>query len=567
LEEYPKPELAGMLKREGFKALAAIPSIHHERVLGRYGHGRRNDKPFTEKELRLLTGIGEQLGTAVANALLYEKTRLLARQMEAIFDAAQEGFLLVGCDNHILSFNRAFAQLLDVEPNDLAGKRCEFISEQLKQKVKDKNLGDLLEHINLIETNPNEMIEVEFEMTEPNRILSCYSRPVFDEHNNRLGRMWMLRDITEERSRQEEMLQLERFNALGEIAGGVAHDLNNTLLSIIGYAELLTHAGLDERSKTFAERILTSARDAAHIVTRMRAFYRAHRESSKRTLIDINQLLKQVVDLTSNRWKDDAERKGITIKVVTDFKDVPQIEGIAPELRQAFINIILNAIDAMPDGGTLTISTWQDSSQVCVAISDTGIGMDKSIQNQIFKPFFTTKEKGTGLGLSITDRVLKELGGTISVESNPGNGSRFIVCLPSRSIKSKPPEENESFEPHALRILLIDDDSRSLEVLKEMLKALGHEVVTAGDGIKGMNKFRQRLFDLVITDLGMPGMNGFQVAEAIHAIAPQKPVILLTGWGDTFEEEQLQHTGISNILRKPTTLKTLQEILSKVVSK
>ena len=314
-----------MLKREGFKALAAIPLIHHERVLGRFGLGRRNDKPFTEKELRLLTGIGEQLGTAVANALLYEKTRLLARQMEAIFDAAQEGFLLVGCDNHILSFNRAFAQLLDVEPNDLAGKRCEFISEQLKQKVKDKNLGDLLEHINLIETNPNEMIEVEFEMTEPNRILSCYSRPVFDEHNNRLGRMWMLRDITEERSRQEEMLQLERFNALGEIAGGVAHDLNNTLLSIIGYAELLTHAGLDERSKTFAERILTSARDAAHIVTRMRAFYRAHRESSKRTLIDINQLLKQVVDLTSNRWKDDAERKGITIKVVTDFKDVPQI--------------------------------------------------------------------------------------------------------------------------------------------------------------------------------------------------------------------------------------------------
>ena len=555
-----------MLKREGFKALAAIPLIHHERVLGRFGLGRRNDKPFTEKELRLLTGIGEQLGTAVANALLYEKTRLLARQMEAIFDAAQEGFLLVGCDNHSLSFNRAFAQLLDVEPNDLAGKRCEFISEQLKQKVKDKNLGDLLEHINLIETNPNEMIEMEFEMTEPNRILSCYSRPVFDEHNNRLGRMWMLRDITEERSWQEEMLQLERFNALGEIVGGVAHDLNNTLLSIIGYAELLTHAGLDERSKTFAERILTSARDAAHIVTRMRAFYRAHRESSKRTLIDINQLLKQVVDLTSNRWKDDAERKGITIKVVTDFKDVPQIEGIAPELRQAFINIILNAIDAMPDGGTLTISTWQDSSQVCVAISDTGIGMDKSIQNQIFKPFFTTKEKGTGLGLSITDRVLKEHGGTISVESNPGNGSRFIVCLPGRSIKPKPPKENESFEPHALRILLIDDDSRSLEVLKEMLKALGHEVVTARDGIKGMNKFRQRLFDLVITDLGMPGMNGFQVAEAIHAIAPQKPVILLTGWGDTFEEEQLQHAGISNILRKPTTLKTLQEILSKVVS-
>jgi PAS domain S-box-containing protein len=567
LEEYPEPKLANMLKAEGFKALTAVPLIHHEKVLGRFGLGRRSDKAFTEKELQLLTAIGEQLGVAVANALLYEKTRSLARQMEAVFDAAREGFLLVGCDNRILSLNKAFAQLLDMEPDDLVGKCCDSVSELLKQKMKE--VENSLKHIISIKTDSHDVIEVEFEMTDPPRILSCYSRPVFDEHNNPLGRMWVVRDITEERRQRQELLQLERLNSLGEIAGGVAHDFNNVLFSIIGYAELLTHSNLDERAKMYVERILTSARDAIHIVARMQAFYRAHREPSERAFIDINELLQQVIDLTSNRWKDDAERRGIVIKLVTEFKEVSQIEGVAPELRQAFINILLNAIDAMPDGGTLTVSTWQDNAQVCIAISDTGVGMSERIRSQIFKPFFTTKGRGTGLGLSITNRIVKEHGGMISVESEPGKGSTFIVRLPvgEQAIEEEPARQDIGGPEsgYALRILLVDDDLGSLRVLKEMLRILGHDVVTARDGIEGMEKFRQMLFDLVITDLGIPGMNGFQVAEAIHAVASQKPVILLTGWGDVFNEEQLQHAGISDVLRKPTTLKTLQESISKVM--
>jgi PAS domain S-box-containing protein len=569
LKEYPEPEMASMLKAEGFMDLAVTPLMHRDKVLGKIGLGRRDGNPFTDDELDLLTAIGNQLGIAVENAALFERTKALAQQMEAVFDTTREGFLFMDYSERILAVNKAFAQLLDVEPEFLIGKPVDEVRVRAESKVKDKR--KLSEHVIAVESDLYGVFEGEFEMIDPPRILSFYSRPVFDEGGGYLGRMWVVRDITEERQRQQELLRLERFKSLGEIASGVAHDFNNTLANVLGYAQLLSMSSeLKPRERQYVEHILTAARDASHIVSRMQAFYRAHKEVSTRVYIDVNDFVRQVVDLTRNRWKDEVERKGNSIKLNLDLGEVAPIKGVMPELRQVFTNLIFNAVDAMPNGGTITIRTRQKGNHACITISDTGIGMDEAIRKRAFEPFFTTKKDGTGLGLAIAYRIVNEHGGIIDVESKPDGGTTFTICLPisERAIiqEEKQPVTYEDQHPERhLRILLVDDDEDFLDLLSKMLEALGNQAIIARNGEEALYKFRRGLFDLVITDLGMPKMNGLQVAEAIHNIAPRKPVILITGWADTFNEIQMEKAGISTVLRKPITIEILQEVISKAV--
>ena len=260
-----------------------------------------------------------------------------------------------------------------------------------------------------------------------------------------------------------------------------------------------------------------------------------------------------------------AEAKGIQIEIVTDFESIPMIEGQESELRQLFTNLIFNAVDAMPEGGEITIKTRSRERYVAVEISDTGVGMDEETRTKIFEPFFTTKPEGSGLGLSICRRIVAEHGGSIQVESAPGEGTTFIVILPVAEAYLQAVEgEIGEREVPPKRILVVDDERVVRQVITDMLSELGHESITAESGLEGLETFRKERFDLVLTDLGMPGMNGLQLARLMRSIDDQTPIVLLTGWGDTIDEEEAKRHGIWKVISKPVRMDELKDLIASL---
>jgi signal transduction histidine kinase/HAMP domain-containing protein len=336
------------------------------------------------------------------------------------------------------------------------------------------------------------------------------------------------------RQTQAAVLQQERLKALGQMASGIAHDVNNALSPIVGFADLIQQKekNLGEESKRHLRYIRTAGQDIAHIVARLREFYR-HREANESLQqLVVNDLVEQVVDMTRPRWRDLPQSNGITIEMETELATgLPEMIGIESEIREALTNLVLNAVDAMPEGGKIMVSTsgmtsdtadkdGQFERHVVVEISDTGTGMSEETRKRCLEPFFSTKGKrGTGLGLAMVYGVIERHEGNIEIQSALGKGTTFRLIFPVR--KRVCADETEKQEPEAIepmRILCIDDEPLLRELVKEMLERDSHEVEVCDGGQSGLDQFRfardhGKPFDLVITDLGMPHIDGRQVAK------------------------------------------------------
>jgi signal transduction histidine kinase/FixJ family two-component response regulator len=384
------------------------------------------------------------------------------------------------------------------------------------------------------------------------------------------------------RAAQDELIKQERLSALGQMASGIAHDISNALSPVVGYADLLhsTTDNLTEEQQSFVEMIRTSAIDVSQLLTRMRKFYRPRDESQPLMPVQLNHLIKQVVDLTRPRWKDMAQERGVTITVDMELQeDAPTVLGIESELREALSNLVINAVDAMPRGGTITIRTrsfpWivgmaaTAEPFVILEVSDTGIGMDDETKRRCLEPFFTTKgEFGTGLGLSMAYGVMRRHQGSIEIESQCNQGTTVRLILPSGWIAETQTQEEVRFSRHAsnLRILVVDDEARLRKLIKVMLEKDGHIVTLADGGESGLEAFRaartcDEPFDVVITDLGMPYVDGRLVARTVKHEAPRTPVILLTGWGTRTQADGEVLKDVDAVLSKPPRL---DELLSTV---
>lgn len=375
--------------------------------------------------------------------------------------------------------------------------------------------------------------------------------------------LYRVRVIEKIRQEHQEELRLMRLKSLGEMASGVVHDLNNALSGVVGYIQLLKARVDDPELRRFAEIAERSAKDTVAIVQRMRAFYKE--QESARVTLDLNRLIGDVIEMTKPRWKNMPEAKGIQIEIVTDFESIPMIEGQESELRQLFTNLIFNAVDAMPDGGKIAIKTRRRGRYAIVEVSDTGVGMDEETKSRIFEPFFTTKPEGSGLGLSICRRIVAEHGGSIEVESVPGKGTTFTVTLPIAEAYLKAEAgETEGRPISPKRVLIVDDEKVVRQVITDMLSELGHESVTAENGLEGLETFRKERFDLVLVDLGMPGMNGLQLARLMRSIDDQTPIVLLTGWGDTIDEEEVGRHGIWKVISKPVRMEELRDLIASL---
>lgn len=384
---------------------------------------------------------------------------------------------------------------------------------------------------------------------------------------------------------QQTVLQQERLRALGQMASGIAHDINNAISPVVLYAESLleTEPGISEKGRKYLEIIQQATEDVASTVSRMREFYRKREPQLSLTEVNLNQLVKQVIELTRVKWYNMPQQKGIVIATDTELdQNLAAVMGVESEIREALTNLVFNGVDAMPDGGTLKFTTRivEDSNakniqQAFLEVTDTGLGMDEATRSRCLEPFYTTKgERGTGLGLAMVYGIMERHSAEIQIESSPGQGTTVRMVFPIKNNLSDTPKNSGIIDqiPSQMTILVIDDDPLLLRSLQDTLELDGHVVTTANGGQIGIDIFKGALdtvepFQVVITDLGMPYIDGRKVAASIKQLSPDTPIIMLTGWGERIQEEGDVPEHVDYLLSKPPKLHRLREVLAQSANK
>lgn len=380
---------------------------------------------------------------------------------------------------------------------------------------------------------------------------------------------------------QAQVTRQERLRALGQMASGIAHDINNAIAPIGLYAEALleNEPGLSERGRASLQVIERAIDDVGATVARMREFYRQREPQLMLSTVNVNLMVAQVVDLTRARWSDMPQQRGVVITVQQQLDpQLPSILGVEGEIREALTNLVFNAVDAMPDGGSLTLRTCyqvrEGAGEVWIEVRDSGCGMDEQTQRRCMEPFFTTKgERGTGLGLATVYGMIERHGGRIVIDSRTHDGTCVTLCFPVADAAPAPAPAPAPVLPLApLRILIVDDDPTLLASLTEILTLDGHAVTAADGGEDGIARFcaaaaAGQPFGVVITDLGMPYVDGRKMAETVKRMAPAVPVILLTGWGQRLiPESDETPVHVDMVLSKPPKLRELRAALAKCVA-
>ena len=395
------------------------------------------------------------------------------------------------------------------------------------------------------------------------------------------------------RRTQQGVVQQERLRALGQMASGIAHDVNNAMSPIVAYSDLLlsTLPDLPEKSREYLQAIKKSGEDVAHIVARMREFYRRRSDAEPLLPLNINKIIEEVIELTRPRWRDLSQREGISIQICCELESpAPILLSDPTELREVLINLVFNAVDALPQGGAITFVTrtfrraaaeaGEHESELQVEVRDNGIGMDEKVRQRCLEPFFSTKAQrgGTGLGLAMVYGVMHRHDGTIDIESSAGRGTCARLTFPIREKASSIKDSwiaqdvaSEVKQNRALRVLCIDDEPQIRQLLNECLTNFNHHVTVASTGKHGTELFREAMkrnqpYEAVITDLGMPEMDGHQVARTIKTESPNTPVIMLTGWGTMMKEDGETAQKVDALVSKPAHLKELNELLLRVTA-
>jgi CheY-like chemotaxis protein len=322
--------------------------------------------------------------------------------------------------------------------------------------------------------------------------------------------------------------------------------------------------------------LFTAASDGAQVVRRLQGFARQQADSPL-VPCSLAALAGEGLELTRPRWQDEAQRENRALATQCHLGHLPPVMGNPTEIREAFTNLILNAVDAMPDGGTLTIDGSLEPPEaspgaaqaVVVQVTDTGVGMSEEVQRRIFDPFFTTKGvKGTGLGLAVVYGIMERLGGKIEVASSPGRGTTFSLRFqPAPETAPAIPVAAADTPPRSMRrLLVIDDEEPVRKSISELLRAVGHSVMEVGSGEEGLAFLADQRVDLVITDLGMPGMTGWEVVRCIRKLDPPIPVVLLTGWGEQPPEGDTERVPADRLLIKPVLLEELQAVIEDLTA-
>ncbi len=373
--------------------------------------------------------------------------------------------------------------------------------------------------------------------------------------------------IEQNRKYQNYTKHLERMKVLGELASGTMHSMNNILSVIIGKAQLLQKRLEQTPYNRDLELLLQAAKDGANSISRLQRYSSSGKEKESPKTLNINTLVQEVVEIARPRFEVEAQSKGIHFDLDLTLGEVKPVSGDATTLREVVLNLINNALDAMPNGGKLSIQTTAKDEKNFIFVSDTGKGIPKEIQQKIFDPFFTTKgEKGNGLGLSMAAEIVEKHNGKIYVDSVPGKGAIFMVELPATGEETLTPTSRpEFYQPLEYKVLLVEDKSIVRETLAEMLEEEGCSVATAASAQEALLKFQKYRCDVVLADLSMPNVNGVELARKLKTLDPGIPVFIVTGWNQVDGKLIDANDAIDGVIKKPFNMELIRQELIKIV--
>ena len=605
------------------KSALVVPLIHQGRTAGVLILDHlKTLHVFTEEELRLATTLAAQAAVALEKARLYDEIQQRLQQTETLLAVSQAIGSAPDLTEAIRRTTREMVRILGADAGvawcvtrggdrfiPLAGYH---LPRELREPLSglplapDDPLIDLVKRLRTALQSSNSKTDPRFNQPAlnlmPHTSLLVQPVQVSDELLGIFAIAWVreahaftMDDLRladgiakqaavaiELHRTQRTIIEQERLNAVGKMASGLAHDFNNALVPISGYAEmLLEHQEiLQEPAKAtrYLKLIMTGVEDAASVVSRLREFYRKREEGETYRPLSLNQMVEQAVALTRPRWRDEALGSGRTILVEADMRPIPKVLGSESELREMLTNLIFNAVDAMPDGGNIRIRTGlrevaageeahagSGAPQVFLEVSDTGTGMTEEVRRRCLEPFFSTKgERGTGLGLPMVFGIVKRHRGTLDIESAVGKGTTFVVLLPADTTQAREVQQRTQAPSGPLHVLVVDDEPIAREVLTEYLTGDGHTVQTAVNGRDGFEKFKAGTYAVVITDRAMPEVGGDQLAAMVKEASPTTPVVLLTGFGDLMNAAGEKPEGVDLVVKKPIRLGTLREVLVKM---
>jgi len=518
---------------------------------------RASGRAVDPRERELLEMLSEYLAIALRNARLYGQIADTKRSLEQLVASAGDAIITVMADDRIGGWNPAAERTFGIAAEQALGRRITDLLPEPDYRAARGRLAEGAER---------EAFEVVRQFGGSRVLTLAVTLSGLRKRGGGLdGVIAIVRDITTEREIESQLHQSEKLTALGQLAGGIAHDFNNLLQAILGYAQLMkqnpTNAELIERSLTVVE---SAAMDGSETVRRIQQFARL-RPDEQFVQVEINQIVQDAVAITRPRWEENIARESRALELRLDLQAGALMQGRPAALSEVLTNLILNAMDAMPTGGTLTIATRHTPGRdVRVTVSDTGVGMPETIRQRIFEPFYSTKgEAGSGLGLSMAYSIVRRHGGEIHVDSEPGVGTTFALTFPISlgPAASETPLVAAEGRRH-FRVLVVDDNPQVLATLAEMMRRFGHTVAPAITARGALQDYAPGRWDIVVTNIGMAEMNGWQFAERLRALDARVPLLFITGWGLREEDHaRLAGLGVRRCLFKPVRPEDLDAAL------
>jgi PAS domain S-box-containing protein len=508
---------------------------------------RSSSGPIDPRERELLEMLADSLAVAIRNSRLYGEVAETKRSLEQMVRSAGDAIISIDRRGSITGWNPAAERIFGWSAREAIGRSLVgMFPAQYEQAARHALTG----------VRPANTFDLTAKRADGKMLTLAVTLSGVPGRERRVeGLLAIVRDMTSQRELETQMHQSEKLTALGQVAGGIAHDFNNLLQAILGYSQLMSknlqNTDVVRRGLSVIE---TAAVGGAETVRRIQKFARL-RPDEPFVSVELNQVVHDSVAITRPRWEERVAKGGVPLRLDLRLTPLPTVMGRPSELNEVITNLILNAIDAMPQGGTLGIHTRPEGDEhVVLTVADTGVGMAEHVRKRIFDPFFTTKgEVGTGLGLSVSYSIIQRHGGEMRAESQPGRGTTFTIVLPVGTVERAQASEGAE-EPGSRhgRILLVDNELPVMTVLGDMLTEVGHDVIPVASGAEAIRVFVPGSFDLVMTNLGMTGLTGWDVAERVRTSDLHVPIVFITGWGLQAEDrERCRQLGVQNVLFKP----------------
>jgi len=547
---------------------ASVPIMMKDQMSGLIILASRNRETFTRKQIDLIMAFANQIGVAMENAMLFERVRKSEERYIDLFEHSPDMSHIVNQHGIIVSCNQTEAARLGYLKNELIGQSFLMLYPPEYHAEAQGILRDIFERNRELMGLEEKIVTKSGEYIEVNINASI----IRDEVGQPLMRA-VARDITEKKNLEAKIIHAQRIDSIGNLAGGVAHDFNNILTSILGSTAIMKRKmKRDDPWYRFSDIIETAARRGAGLTRQLLTFARKNNVLFRPVVV--NDIIEETLRLFERSIdKTISIRRDLTEQVII-------INGDDGQLQQSILNLLINARDAMPDGGMITVQSIQKQIEedatgsaetrrgdyIAISIADTGIGMDKNVQQHIFEPFFTTKDqgKGTGLGLSVVYGVVNSHSGFITVQSGPRQGSKFTMHFPILPITET--LQRQIRHPKPLQgtehILIIDDEKDVASVIGGMLESLGYHVTIVDSGRKAINLYKKKKrFDVVILDLNMPKMSGKETLGRLKEIAPDIRVVISSGYSDRAMDSSPWREEVKTFLQKPYQIEELSRAM------